>query len=470
MVLGKLGLKSAGDLLWYLPRRYEDRRDIPPIMYLRPGRHNTALGKLVQVNSRPLRGGKVLLEATLADQTGELVIQWFNQPWLGRQLEPLRGQQIVAYGLVREGYRGRLEMAATEWEPVEDGDTEEFARIVPVYPLSEGVPQRTVRKAARTVAEALALQVAEPLPLWIRKREGLPELGPSLRQLHVPESDEDRVLARQRLAFDEFLYLQLALQLRRREVKQEVGISFPISRLAEAAPPSSTLFGQETRIGKGGIWDEVLRMLPFQPTRAQERVVHEVWADMERPAPMNRLVQGDVGSGKTAVAAAAMLAAVRCGYQAAMMAPTEILAEQHSYILRRLFDPLGISVALLVGKLKAREKKRATTQTANGEAQICVGTHALIQEGVTFAKLGLAVIDEQHRFGVLQRMALRTKGLAPDVLVMTATPIPRTMTMTVYGDLDLSVIDELPPGRKPIRTHWKRPGGSSSITERSRSP
>jgi ATP-dependent DNA helicase RecG len=301
--------------------------------------------------------------------------------------------------------------------------------------------------------------VDETLPEWMRAEYKLAPLKFALQHLHFPESDTHLRRARERIAFEEFLALQLELQIRRQEVQQEVGIAFPISRIGEIAPASTSLFAaaDDTR-NRAGIWDQVKELLPFELTAAQKRVIGEIWRDMERPVPMNRLVQGDVGSGKTAVAACAILAAVRCGYQAAMMAPTEILAEQHALNLTRLFEPLGISVVLLAGKLNAKQKAKALAQAANGEAQICVGTHALVQEGVAFAKLGLAVIDEQHRFGVLQRAALRAKGMGhPDVLVMTATPIPRTMTMAIYGDLDVSVIDELPPGRRPIKTHWKPP-------------
>jgi ATP-dependent DNA helicase RecG len=462
MLLAKLGLRTVRDVLWHLPRRYEDRREIPQIMFLRPGRHGTARGRLTAVTTRSIgRGGKVMVQGLVEDKSGQVLLTFFNQPWAMRQLQNAKGREVIAYGLVREGYRRELEMHSAEWEVVEDDDIEEFARIVPVYPLSEGVPQWVVRKAARSAAEHFAPRVEDPLPESVLRAERLKALSWCLRQIHRPDDDEKRIEARRRLAFEEFLYLQLALQMRRREAQQEVGIAFPISSLDGSGSPSGTLFAEER---KGSLWDEVRAMLPFELTGAQRRVVAEVWQDMERAAPMNRLIQGDVGSGKTAVAACAMLAAVRCGYQAALMAPTEILAEQHFINLHRLFDPLGVSSALLVGKLGVRDKKRALDIAANGEAQVCVGTHALIQEGVSFAKLGLAVIDEQHRFGVMQRLALRQKGYgSPDVLVMTATPIPRTLTMTVYGDLDLSVIDELPPGRKPIRTHWRRPADRAKV-------
>ncbi|MCW5937628.1 MAG: ATP-dependent DNA helicase RecG [Fimbriimonadaceae bacterium] len=467
MLLAKLGIQTVRDALWYLPRRYEDRREIPPLMFLKPGRHGTARGRLIDVDTKRLRGGKVLLQAKIQDKTGQVILQWFNQPWLGKQLQNLVGRDLIAYGLVREGFRSELEMSSPEWEAIEDDEVEEFARIVPVYALSEGVPQRAVRKACRSAAELFADLVPDPLPEDFRKAHKLRKVGWCLRQLHLPETDEARSEGRRRLAFEEFLYLQLALQLRRNEAKQVAGITFPISRLSGQSVSGGTLFAPESAVPAGGsLWDEVAAMLPFELTGAQRRVIDEIWKDMERPQPMNRLVQGDVGSGKTAVAACAMLAAVRCGYQAALMAPTEILAEQHAFNLSRLFDPLGINVNLMVGKLNVKQKRKALEQAANGEAQICVGTHALIQEGVNFLRLGLAVVDEQHRFGVMQRVALRDKSdLNPDVLVMTATPIPRTLTMAIYGDLDLSVIDELPPGRKPVRTHWRRPNERSRVYE-----
>jgi len=459
MVLAKLGLKTVEDVLWYLPRRYDDRTKLPDLVMLRPGEAQSVRGTLAGVQTRSTRGGKVLVQAILDDGTGQVVLTWFNQPWVARELQKVEGE-VMAFGQVKEGLGRRLEMTSPEWEAMDvDDDSAEFARIVPVYPLSEGVPQRTVRRAAASAIEYFAAQMDDPLPEKFRSANRLMSLGAAITQMHQPESEEKLTRARHRLVYEEFLYLQLALQMRRGEVKQEVGVGFPISKIGvKEMAGRSDLFGEVAEHDTRNLIDQCAAMLPFELTGAQKRVVQEICDDMERSFPMNRLVQGDVGSGKTAVAACAMLGAVRCGYQAALMAPTEILAEQHSIVLKRLLEPLGVKVTLLVGKLSGKNKARAMEKAASGESQVLVGTHALISEGVKFEKLGFIVIDEQHRFGVVQRLALRQKGVEhPDVLVMTATPIPRTLTMTLYGDLDLSVIDELPPGRKPIKTHWKKP-------------
>lgn len=453
MMLQKLGLKTVQDVLWFFPRRYEDRRNLPQLVMLRPGEAATVRGRLINVSTRSTSRGKVLIKAVLDDGTGQVDLIWFNQPWVGRELQKIKGE-LIAFGNVKESDRYRLEMQASEWEAIdEDEEASGFARLTPVYPLSEGVQQWVVRKAAQSACEYFLDQVVDPVPPEVRERNKLRPLAWCLRQMHAPDNQTSLDLARDRLVFEEFLYLQLGLQMRRNQVQQELGISFPISAI-EGQATGSTLFAESTA---ATLWQQVHAMLPFTMTGAQLRVVEEIWADMESPHPMNRLLQGDVGSGKTAVAACAILAAVRCGYQAAIMAPTEILAEQHYFGLKNLFEPLGITVSLMVGKQGAQAKKRALDAAKSGVAQVCVGTQALIQEHVAFHKLGLVVIDEQHRFGVVQRLALRQKGATnPDVLVMTATPIPRTLTMTLYGDLDLSVIDELPPGRKPIRTHWKK--------------
>ncbi|MGV3615790.1 MAG: ATP-dependent DNA helicase RecG [Fimbriimonas sp.] len=485
--LAKIGLHTVGDVLYHLPRRYEDRSHLPPIGQLRPGEFATVRGTLVSVEARPTNRGMVILKAVLRDRTGQISLTWFNQPWIRRILEEHEGE-LLAYGMVKATSFG-IEMASPEWEAIfDDDDPEEFARIVPVYPRTEGLPQKVVRRAAKSAVEHFVQFVEDPLPANLRRAHGLRDLRWCLRQIHMPETEPDRLEARKRLVFEEFFYMQVALAMRRSETRQELGIAFPIGALVagepvnlnvgrkEHAPPPPSkskkaavvplddhpthLFEAEQRAKADGepLWQQIHRMLPFELTKAQRRVIDEVWSDMARPHPMNRLVQGDVGSGKTAVAACCMLAAVRSGYQAALMAPTEILAEQHATNLRRLFEPLGIEVELLVGKLSASQKRKAAERTKMGLAHIAIGTHALIQEGVDFLRLGFVVIDEQHRFGVLQRKALRDKGLGnPDVLVMTATPIPRTLTMTLYGDLELSVIDELPPGRKPIKTHWKLP-------------
>lgn len=466
MILAKLGLKTVEDVLWYLPRRYDDRSNLPQLVMLRPGEAQSVRGRVRGVTTRRISGGRVIIQAVLDDGSGQVTLTWFNQPWVARELQRIE-REVMAYGTVKEGRSRQLEIASPEWEAVDEEDESgDFARIVPVYGLSEGVPQKTVRRAAASAIQFFADQVEDPLPEDFRRANRLVPLGAALRQMHAPESAAHLEKARHRLVYEEFLYLQLVLQMRRMEVQQEVGISFPLGEIGRRDMRMGGGLFEDGGVDARSLEEQALAMLPFDLTGAQRRVVGEIWSDMERGFPMNRLVQGDVGSGKTAVAACAMLGAVRCGYQAAMMAPTEILAEQHWMNLRRLFEPLGISVNLLVGKLGAKDKRKALEKTASGAAQITVGTHALISEGVEFAKLGFVVIDEQHRFGVMQRLSLRQKGVDnPDVLVMTATPIPRTLTMSLYGDLDLSVIDELPPGRKAIKTHWKKPWDREKVYE-----
>ena len=504
--LAKIGLKTVRDVLYHVPRRYEDRRNIPRIGSLKIGQFATVRGRVVRVDSKPVkRGGMVILKVAISDKSGTVVLTWFNQPWIKRKFEDYRGE-VVAYGQIKEANWG-YEVNSPEWELIEDEeDAADFAKIVPIYPLTEGLAQKTMRRAAQYAAMHFLDHVDDPLPPELLKKYRLRPLKWALRELHLPQEEENHKEARKRLVFEEFLYLQLALAMRRAETQQEIGIAFPITQLlgggsklaarsAELKEKKRASAGQKLRakqtakaVLSGGpvptvqdplldprseirdsssttpLWDQIHAMLPFELTNAQRRVIEEIWRDMERPHPMNRLVQGDVGSGKTAVAACAMLAAVRAGYQAALMAPTEILAEQHWSTLHRLFEPLGVDVTLLVGKQTATEKKRNIDRTASGSTDIAIGTHALIQEGVAFKRLGLVIVDEQHRFGVLQRAALREKSFGnPDVLVMTATPIPRTLTMTLYGDLDLSVIDELPPGRRPIRTHWKTPSERPSV-------
>jgi len=442
-LLKKLGLKTVYDVLHYFPRRYEDRSHLPPLSSLRAGQFVRVRGTISQLDSRPISGGRVIIKAMLTDGKSGIQLTWFNQPWVLRKLSGYKGE-VIAYGQVRDGTPW-LEISSPEYELVDEDQAEGFARITPVYGLSEGVNQQLVRKAVTSALAGYAQLLVDPLPATLRRRYELADLEWSIRQIHHPDNEENRLSARRRLVFEEFFYHQVGLAMKRAENHAEVGNAFVV-------PTDLT--------------EQMAKMLPFTLTGAQDRVIHEILGDLQRSEPMNRLMQGDVGSGKTAVAACAILAVVRGGFQAAIMAPTEILAEQHAVILRSMLGPMGIDVALLLGKLTATQRAKAYELVASGRAQVAVGTHALIQENVKFAKLGLTVIDEQHRFGVLQRMALRGKGFGnPDVLVMTATPIPRTMTMALYGDLDLSVIDELPPGRQPIQTKWRSSNDRGSVYE-----
>ncbi len=437
VALGKgLNIFTVGDLLKHYPRRYEDRTHFKPICDIKHGESVTISGKVIGVENIPTRTRVTLTKIAVDDRTGIAFLVFFNQWFLKKQFDKLQGKTIVAYGKASRSGRGGLDLTDVEWEaPEEDKDVLSSGRIVPVYALSAGLLQGRVRRAVYTALEQYGDLVEETLPERLQERRGLPPLAESFQQIHFPDSEEARLLAQRRFVFDEFFGLQLLLAVRKRQSEKAVGTSF-----AEVSSPV----------------DELKSVLPYPLTGAQARVIGEVARDMGAPRSMNRLVQGDVGAGKTVIAMAALLIAVRNGYQAALMAPTEILAEQHYLGIRRTMESLGVTVTLLSGSLPAKEKRAALASVASGETHIAVGTHALIQNDVAFHNLGLGVVDEQHRFGVMQRAALKSKGAAPDVLVMTATPIPRTLTLTVYGDLEVSIIDQMPPGRKPIKTHWKR--------------
>lgn len=445
-LLGKLGIFSVRDLLYHFPRRYEDRTRFVRISQLKHGETATVLGTVIASDNVQTRGKLVLTKVAVDDGSGAVVLTWFNQKFRKEQFAKLKGRRIIAYGTVQLARWG-AEIPNPEWELFDEtSDPLSSGRIVPVYPLTEGLFEGQLRKIISGVLDTHLSLVEEVLPEEMRDRLDLVDVQEALRQVHFPESQVALEAARKRLVFEELFLLQLALAVRKRGMEQ----------------PGN---GIEFRIPEN-LFEELRQILPFELTGAQKRVIGEIAADMARPTSMNRLLQGDVGSGKTAVALAAMLIAVKNGYQSALMAPTEILAEQHYLSISRFLENkgvLGISVDLLTGSLRAKQRQAVLERVTSGQTSIVIGTHALIQEGVDFRRLGLAIVDEQHRFGVLQRAALVDKGLNPDMLVMTATPIPRTLTLTVYGDLDVSIIDELPPGRKPIRTHWKQTGERKKV-------
>jgi ATP-dependent DNA helicase RecG len=439
--LAKLEIHTLEDLLYYLPIRHEDRTHFASILDLVPGEPATVKGRVVGVESRRVRSGMNITHAHLDDGQGAIVLTFFNQPYLHDKFARMKNE-IIVYGMVQEGRWG-LEFSSPEWEEVEpEGDAIAAGRIVPVYGLTEGLSQRSLRKVMHRAVSTLAKVIPDVLPPSVARSQRFRPVEWCIQQAHFPDWLENQREGRRRLVFEEFFHLQLFLALRRAQTAQQTGIAFDIPE---------------------GFAREAASHLPFSLTRAQQKVVREIYDDMRRPRPMNRLLQGDVGSGKTAVAACAIMAAARGEYQCALMAPTEILAEQHGRVLRDLLEPSGIGVELLIGRLTARQKEKIRKRLAAGHGPVAVGTHALIQETVSFDRLGLIIIDEQHRFGVMQRAALIEKGLMADVLVMTATPIPRTLTMALYGDLHLSVIDELPPGRRPVKTHWKPPGERPAV-------
>ena len=437
--LAKLGLHNVEDLLFHLPFRYEDRTQIQPIGRLRPETHVVIEGEVLAADV--VFGRRRSLLCKVGDGTGMVALRFFH--FTAAQKNNLeRGTRVRIYGEVRAGGTG-LEFYHPEYEIASDGELPLLdKRLTPVYPTTEGVHQKTLRNLMH---QALGLLERYPprdlLPKTLLDDASLPTLREALLKLHAPNPDDpvDMLLtgshpAVQRLVMEEMVAHQLGM----------------LSRRAGQKAHSAPVFTDDTLV------TQLRAALPFQLTGAQQRVIHEIAADLAIPAPMLRLVQGDVGSGKTLVAAAAALMAIRAGYQVALMAPTELLAEQHLANFRHWLAPLGIDVHWLAGSLTPKARRDTQALLANGEAAMVVGTHALFQEAVAFHRLGLTIIDEQHRFGVHQRLALREKGRQdtqiPHQLVLTATPIPRTLAMSLYGDLDTSVIDELPPGRQTIDT------------------
>jgi len=438
VALAQAGVVSVSDLLHHIPLRYEDRRSFAHIAELQPGMKVSVSGIVAASGLR--RGRRMsLFEVRLEDATGRLKAIWFNQPYLRDVLA--KGRRVVLFGRVeKDAYTRHLVMPSPQHELLESDEAQGIhtGRIVPIYeklgPLSGNVLRRSLTALAGQIPDDLP----DTLPSDVRGVLGVIPLGTALREVHAPHSGDLALLnrfrspAHVRLILEEFFLFELGMVLRGRGLHRE---------------PKSVSFQVTDRVREA-----VKRILPFHLTSAQKRVLREIANDMKASYPMNRLIQGDVGSGKTIVALLAMVLAVENGYQAAFMAPTEILAEQHYLTFRRLVAPCGYRVETLSSGLKGKDRRDALLRLSSGESPVAVGTHALIQEGVGFRRLGLAVIDEQHRFGVLQREDLRRKGYDVEVLVMTATPIPRTLALTAYGDLDVSLLDERPPGRAPIKT------------------
>jgi len=444
--LADMGIRTVYDLLTTYPRRWVDRTNECRVSDLRPGVEALVLVTVRSIQKRQARNRKFVVEAVVGDGSGRFHVVFFNQPWRERQLR--EGLQVALFGKP-EVYRGGLQMS----NPIVDLIGDRTARIVPIYPQSEKVALSTWEIAA-WVEDALHKSaqrgIADPVPESVLDRLDLVSRSVALHGIHMPETMAEKEAARRRLAFDELLRVQTVLVMRKRALERE---SRGIRHVVD-----------------GSLTGRLRAALPYPLTGAQERAIAEIENDLAGPHPMHRLLQGDVGAGKTLVAVSAMLVAVQGGHQAALMAPTEVLAEQHVAGVRRVLDGVTVPdpgnllgdrpvrVELLTNRVTGNERREVMAGLADGTVDIAIGTHALIQDAVEFRALGVVVVDEQHRFGVEQRAALRAKSgddaAVPDVLVMTATPIPRTAAMTVYGDLDVSVLDELPPGRTPIVTRW----------------
>jgi len=443
LLFKKLNIETINDALFFLPRRYEDRAHLKNISELKVGELQTFVAKILVKDISLTRTRRKIFKIVVGDDTGHLILKWFNfnERYLSNRYK--KGQRIIVSGQVLlDNYDGfGLEVRHPDIE-ILDSETPELVhlgRIVPIYPLTEGFYQKTIRSVMKIVVDSYAHLYPEILPDYIIKSRSLIPLDKALREIHFPSQESDisllnngKTSAHQRIIFNELFLLELGLALKKRDILNEKrGISYE---------------------SKNTLTNRLKSILPFELTPSQEKVLKEIYEDMKRPYPMNRLLQGDVGCGKTVVALMAILRAIENGYQGAIMVPTEILAEQHYFNIKTISKRLGIETALLTSGVKGRKKKEILEEIFNGKKDIIIGTHALIQEDVRFKKLGLVIVDEQHRFGVMQRASLKKKGYNPDVLVMTATPIPRTLALTVYGDLDISIIDEMPKDRLNVIT------------------
>jgi ATP-dependent DNA helicase RecG len=430
--LSRLGIKTAGDALYYLPSRYEDRSSFTAIKDLRVGERHTVKAKVVTVSSRRAKSGIAIFQIAVTDGTGFVHAVFFNQPYLADYIR--RNKEVVLYGKV-ERY-DKLQIVQPEYEILKGDETDSVhvGRIVPVYPACAELTQRFLRVLMFDAVSKYAASLVERLPTYLRARQKLVDIRFAVNNIHFPANFENLERAYRRIVFEEFFMLQLALARRKAR-----------TQALETAHRHAV---------DGSLVEEFKRGLPFEFTDGQKKAIADIGRDMSSGRPMNRLLEGDVGSGKTVVAAYALTLTVQNGCQGVIMAPTEVLARQHFIVLSELLMPLGINVALLIGGMGRGARQEIYSAVKDGKVDVVVGTHAVIQERLDFRKLGLAVVDEQHKFGVAQRAVLKDKGASPHILVMTATPIPRTLALTIYGDLDISIIRELPKGRKPIATYW----------------
>jgi len=426
-LFNNLGIYTVRDLIYYFPRDYEDRSKKKKIFELQDGEKISFDASIRgNVTTARIRKNMTLIKASAVDETGMVSLTWFNALYVKNSLKP--GEKYTFFGQIKRT-ANRIELTNPIFEKIEEDKN--IGKILAIYPLTSGLSQNAIRSAMRTIFDDTQNKFDEFLPESIRLNNDLADINSALYYIHFPDSKDCYIKARERLVFDELLLLQLGLmQIKYNNIEDKDGIKFFISDKV----------------------NEFIKKLPFELTGAQNRVLSDIFKDMESTKPMNRLLQGDVGSGKTIVAAISIFNAVKNGYQAVMMAPTGILAEQHYSGLKDLFLEYGIKVELLSGATTAKNKKAIKEKILNGEIDVVIGTHALLEDDVVFKKLGFIVTDEQHRFGVKQRSKLVLKGENPDTLVMTATPIPRTLALILYGDLDISVIDELPPNRKVIDT------------------
>jgi ATP-dependent DNA helicase RecG len=455
--LQRVGLVTIEDLLYRFPIRYEDRGSFQTIASLRPGAAAAIVGEVVSSGVRPTRRPRFkIFEMLLRDRTGSLRAVWFNQPFLSDVFHP--HQRVILYGKLELSSHG-LQLQNPQYEILKSEDASEgedetlhTGRIVPVYEKTGTLTTKMQRVLVHHALEQLPAELPDPLPVAVRSRQQLIDRRRALAEIHFPPSGTSldelqrfRAPAQRRVIFEEFFLFQVGMVLRRRKADVE-------------RKPRPVVVTDDIR-------ESARRVLPFRLTGDQKKSIAEIVADMKRPQPMNRLLQGDVGSGKTIVALMAALVAMENNLQVAFMAPTEILAEQHFITIRRLLEQSRFRLALLTGATAARKRREVQAELAAGSIHLVVGTHALVQDPVAFHELGLVIIDEQHRFGVMQRATLRAKGLHPDVLVMTATPIPRTLALTAYGDLDTSIMREMPPGRYPIKTIAKPEARRDEIYE-----